>query len=221
MAASISLNDEPAPIEKLIHDLSIPLGIMKLNLDLLQQQKHPDYLKRLNLGWEKMDLILKQRTSYRVYRSAKYLSELIDEVLELFGTGINRQGIIVIKNYEMDLRIKDHQDKLVRIIINLINNSIESLHSYLGHKQIRVSCKVKAKYLRVNIYNSGPAFPEAILNDLGKCPILKKDRNRGKGIYNSAQLLKKYFKGRIIFQNPARGGANVLILIPQYILGNE
>lgn len=221
MAASISLNDEPAPIERLIHDLAIPLSIMKLNLELLERNNNPQYLRRLNLGWEKMDLILKQRTSYRVVRSGKYLSDLIDEVVELFGTGINKAGISISKNYTSDPKILKHQDKLSRVFINILNNALEALSPYSGIKQISINTSLKAKYYRIAIFNSGKGFPDKLLKDLGKSRITGKGRNRGRGLYNCALLLNRYFKAKIMFLNPQRGGAQVLILIPQYILGSE
>ncbi len=219
MAASISLNDEPAPIERLIHDLAIPLSIMKLNLELLQQNNDPNYIRRLNIGWEKMDLILKQRSSIRVLRSGKYLSDLIDEVLDLFGSSINKAGITVVKDYEADPKLNWHHDKFTRIIINLIQNAIEALGEYRGVKKIKIKTSFKAKLFRISVFSSGKGFPEEILNDLGKCRILRK--GRGRGLFNCALLIRKYFKGRIMFINPKHGGAQVLILIPQYILENE
>lgn len=219
MAASISLNDEPAPIERLIHDLAIPLSIMKLNLELLQQNNDPNYIRRLNIGWEKMDLILKQRSSIRLLRSGKYLSDLIDEVLDLFGSSINKLGISIVKDYEADPKLNWHHDKFTRIIINLIQNAIEALGEYSGVKKIKIKISSKAKLFRVSVYSSGRGFPEEILNDLGKCRILRK--GRGRGLFNCALLIRKYFKGRIMFINPKKGGAQVLILIPQYILENE
>lgn len=221
MAASISLNDEPAPIERLIHDLSIPLSIMKLNLELLERNNNPQYLRRLNLGWEKMDLILKQRTSYRIVRSGKYISDILDEVIELFGTGINKAGISILKNYKADPKVVLHQDKLIRIFINILNNALEALKPYNGIKQISINTSLKAKYYRIAIFNSGKGFSEEILADLGKSRITNKGRNRGRGLYNCALLLRRYFKAKIMFLNPRSGGAQVLLLIPQYILGNE
>jgi signal transduction histidine kinase len=130
------------------------------------------------------------------------------------------------KNFEKEVEISldiDAQDgfevkldtkKIDRVIINLLNNSVEILISKSIEKaKIIINAFVEDNYFKIRIKDNGPGIPEEIKDDLFK-PFVTKNKKEGTGL--GLAIVKQIIEshgGRISLE-ASEEGASFLIRLP-------
>lgn len=99
---------------------------------------------------------------------------------------------------------------LMRIISNLINNSVEAIQ---GEGQVTVQAHVKSGNAIVTITDNGSGIPEDILENIFTNQITTKASGSGIGISSAYQTMKKY-GGDLKIQSRMGIGTQVTLYIP-------
>jgi signal transduction histidine kinase len=100
-----------------------------------------------------------------------------------------------------------NSSQLLRIVSNLVNNSVEA-----GACDLLISLSQKSSALLIEITDNGPGFPEKMLNP--KVELRESNTNTGNGLgLYSAQVLLSKVEGELILSNLDKG-AKVQIIVP-------
>lgn len=156
------------------HELKTPIAMQRLFLGEALQRRDlpPDFMARLNCQSEillRMERLVKNLLDLSALQRqetceltqidlARLLSTLLAEFKEIFQA----KGIDLRVDLEDPVRLSGDEDKLRRMLINLIDNAIRYNREEDG--EIRINLKVKNQKVLFEIYNSGKGIPDAELD---------------------------------------------------------
>lgn len=217
MGPFVSTNEAAPEDDNFLHDLAISLTSLRLNLDLIRSKAgiaDKKYIERALMGWEQINLMLQDRRGYFIRKEGMIsVLSVIDELISLFQTGFESRGIRIIKDHGSDYYIKDHKDKLVRIIINILKNSIDSLISS-DDKQIKIITRMVPGYFILMIKDNGKGFDKDIRHWLFKSRVSSKLDGSGRGLIIVKEYMERYFKGRVMLGNNKIKGVFIKLVFP-------
>lgn len=189
-ALKIALKDVALePIEKEIIDFSL-LRIDEIANNLLSQHKHPHTFYNKYLCEDLENLIKEKRLSTKdsIQFSLKFDSELL--------------------TYQLG----SHQPKLLRVLSNLLNNSIESIDSHQGLVNIDI---VKSNSdITITVSDNGIGIPVSVLQQLqARSFSFNKKNGNGFGLKNAREFLKT-LNGELIVESKLNLGTQVRVKLP-------
>ncbi|NPA94783.1 MAG: GHKL domain-containing protein [Thermodesulfobacteria bacterium] len=111
-------------------------------------------------------------------------------------------------------KVTADRTKLVQIVVNLVQNSLEALSGYdSGLKAIHVHIKASDEGIGIKVEDSGPGFPEDIKDRLFEPFFTTKTKGTGLGLA-IVKRLTDAMNGQIRVGKSKLGGALVEIFIP-------
>jgi two-component system NtrC family sensor kinase len=144
-----------------------------------------------------------------------YLKSAIEEAKKRMTRNFEKEVEI---SLELDTKEGFHvrldAKKIDRVIINLLNNSVEILMlKSIKNAKIIINAFVDGNYLKIRIKDNGPGVPEEIKDDLFK-PFVTKNKKEGTGLGLAIvrQIVESH-SGRISLET-SEGGASFLIRLP-------
>lgn len=124
----------------------------------------------------------------------------------------NKQNISLNYNDNTSRRnfVKVNESEISRVLSNLINNSVESLKD---SGSVNVDLMEEQDFLKIQIDDSGPGFPEEILvSGIAEGRTIDKDGGQGLGLHYAKTIIEKV-GGKIQISNNS-SGARVEITLP-------
>jgi signal transduction histidine kinase len=203
------------------HELNSPLdGILRyvnLSIRQLQQKQHDrplQYLEKTRHGLLRMahivsDLLDFTRNTY-ISSEQPTLEQMIDEAVHTVQTYMKTRYIQIHKSILYHLPIGQYQN-LYQVFCNIIKNAYESMPQG-GHLYIE-AFPDQGHYLNITFHDTGEGFPNHIMDQVFDPFISTKDRGTGLGLAVCKDIVENY-KGHIIAQNAAEGGAQITIRMP-------
>jgi signal transduction histidine kinase len=207
--ARINKLENEAKLSKLAkdlsHDLQSPLGALAIVTKQLEKDQ-ADILKAVT---DRIRNIVKSLDQYRIDDS--YTLILVGNILQKthFLKKIEFPPIELVLSINADENILFNEDKLLRILSNIINNSVEASAS-----KIIVETQKDDHYLKIIITDNGKGIPTHIQNNIFKTGFTYgKEKGSGLGLGQVREEMNKTH-GSIEITSQVGLGTEVKLLFP-------
>ncbi|MBI5201622.1 MAG: PAS domain S-box protein [Elusimicrobia bacterium] len=105
--------------------------------------------------------------------------------------------------------------KLEQIVLNLVLNARDVLHGHPGPRAVRVRTRRRGERCVVEVSDTGPGVPPAVLERLFEPFFTTKSGGKGTGLGLSiSRELAESFGGTLVHEEPAEGGARFVLSLP-------
>ncbi|MEM8866662.1 MAG: ATP-binding protein [Verrucomicrobiota bacterium] len=177
-------------VSSILHDFKNPFAIISLGSALLKQ-RHADDPKSARLCDDietqirRMVDMAKDLTSFSrgeetIELSYISIGQLFDYFRELNGPFFNDSSV-EIRMEANKTSIHGDASKLLRVLQNLVANSIDAIHQSEGTGQIEILATEDAETLVLAITDNGPGIPAEIQDEFFK-PFVTYGKNEGTGL---------------------------------------
>lgn len=172
-------------IGRLLEKISLIEGIIN------EQQRFTGVKARL----EKLDLV-----------------QVVDEVLKLHQTLIDRLGIKVVRKTDESVMALAQRIKLFHILTNIIKNGIESMEETTeDDRRLTVSVYREADNVFIRVSDSGPGIAEGNMESIFAYGFTTKKTGHGFGLHSCANYMTE-MKGRIWAENSESGRGAAFVM---------
>lgn len=209
------------------HDIRSPLSALSI-LNAVEDLNTPEARRLLNASSKRInsiaqDLLDKGRDptscalKIQKFDISKLMYELIEEKKLEFSQKHNLKLDIVVK--EKELIGESDKTELVRILSNLINNSVEA-STDIENPSVRLLVQGLPNYIEIIVMDNGKGMPKNVLKQLGKLKASTGKKGFGIGTYYAFEIIKR-MGGSIAFQSEIAKGTSVSIRIPRVTLATS
>lgn len=142
------------------------------------------------------------------------LQHIINEIVEITEPTLATKNISLVKTYNSSPNIKGNKIQIQQVLINVLNNAIDSLsQSNLSIKQIRLTLSQNKEFAIISIKDSGNGISSEVLPTIFELSKTTKTEGLGVGLWLSKTIVDKH-EGHIVAINHPEGGALFDIYIP-------
>lgn len=197
----------------LLHDIVNPLTslIISANMENTPQDELAKSSKELSEFIHIVQMQIKNKSSKENFTLSKLINESC--ILLRYKSIINNVRIVTI--FEEDFSLFGNKLSLTRVVMNLINNAIESYENCNTEKRdVIVSIFKEKKYINISIKDFGCGIPCENRKKIFKYLYTNKKDGIGIGLYVSNKNIRKEFSGKIIFSKQESIGSNFIVKIP-------
>ena len=127
---------------------------------------------------------------------------------------MKKEGIYIELEVLADSKIYGHKNRLMQVIINLLNNAKDALNlKKIEDKNIKISIDSDDKFAYISVQDNGGGIDESVMDKIFK-PYFstKNNKSTGIGLYMSKQIVEQ-FNAEITASN-SDGGACFSIKLP-------
>ena len=191
---------------RLAHDLRNPLSVMKMSIDLLKQTPQdsklsdPNVIKRVDLIEKSITRISHQVDDVLSYVRNSPLNLINISLLELIQGSLDKVNVpndVDVIFSKHDVRIDCDAIKLDAVFINLIVNSIQSMHD--GGK-INIKLSEKDNFVILEFIDSGEGISDENLDKIFEPLFTTKQKGTGLGLASCKNIVEQH-QGEIIATN--------------------
>ena len=191
---------------RLAHDLRNPLSVMKMSIDLLKQTSpdskisEPNVIKRIDLIEKSITRISHQVDDVLSYVRNSPLNLTNVSLLELIHSSLDKVNVpndVDIIFSKKDIRIDCDAIKLDAVFINLIVNSIQSMHD--GGK-IHINLFEKDNSIILEFVDSGEGISDENLDKVFEPLFTTKQKGTGLGLASCKNIIEQH-QGEITVKN--------------------
>jgi signal transduction histidine kinase len=142
------------------------------------------------------------------------VADVIRHVAELKAYDLRRGGIALTLDVAAALpAVRGSAFQLQQVLLNLVSNAQDELREGLARREITVTARPEAAGCLLEVYDTGPGIPRAVLPRVFEPFFTTKDTGTGLGLAISAGIVER-FGGRISAANRREGGALFRISLP-------
>ena len=209
------------------HELNQPLGASSLNIQFLKMKLEKGVLNP-ELGREiLMSLEEDNRRAATIVKSLRSifnegdasvqelpLNDLISKVMNVVGPELKSKNIQIQLNIADGLLVKVNPTDIEQVILNIINNSIQSLaNSGTLQRRIAIEAFKDGQMIQLTIADNGPGVSEQFKPQLFELLSTTKQTGMGLGLWLCKHIVTRY-SGSIHYEDAVGGGAKFLIRLP-------
>lgn len=204
------------PLATFVHDLSNPLTLIQVNLELLEQNLSPDSFLQVKkyIHRAKSGIHHAQQIAHVVRHSQSTKSESIVEVTselerlaQSYQQRLEQEQIHLILELEPKLQVHGEVARFVAIFDNLLRNAFEAFTGYDKHpKAIKIEAGRRHEQLIVRVSDNGSGMSSETQKFIFDYGFTTKGANRGKGLAIVIHNLYSHFDGQIDFVSGAKEG---------------
>jgi signal transduction histidine kinase len=209
------------------HELNQPLGSTSLNIEFLKMKLANGVLNP-EVGKEILDALDEDnRRAATIVKSLRSiftegesniqdieLSVLISTVLDIVKPELKLKNIQVQHKIDNDLLIKVNNADIEQVVLNLINNAIQSLaNSGTLQRRISIEAFEDGRWAKLIISDNGPGVLEKFKPQLFELLSTTKQTGMGLGLWLCKHIVTRYM-GTIEYEGTLGGGATFLIRLP-------
>jgi signal transduction histidine kinase len=212
-----------AMARKIAHEIKNPLtpiGISASDLRRSYAEKLPGFdqtldksTRMINSEVNRLSKLLDEFVSFARMKPPEIRSEnvacLVEEVAGLYASEI-AAGRVTLKNRSGRPKVRVDAAMIKQLLVNLIKNGLESSDSAV----VKVELGDTNGDLRIAVSDSGPGFPEEILQRKFEPYLSTKSKGSGLGLVICQRIVHDH-GGRIELNNGKDGGAEVVVVLPQ------
>jgi two-component system, NtrC family, sensor histidine kinase HydH len=203
------------------HEIKNPLGIIQSTAELLSEMNQADEKQK------KLSLVIKEESirlnnivtefldfarPYELNIQECRLDEIILKNISFLGPELERKGITVSDNFEgRNLMIQADAERLYRVFLNLIINSIQAINDS-GKINIKVEDE-KVQY-RIVVEDNGKGIDEENMKKIFNPFFTTKERGSGLGLPIVRNIIEGH-EGTIFIESIAGAGTRAIILLPK------
>lgn len=170
------LADVGAITAKIVHDLGNPLGAISMQAQLiLRRARRDDHqpistvvdsAQRIVSAARRMDSLVKEFLNFareqRLHVVPINLLRFLQDVVSLWEPVASARSVQLVLDLPPDVpAIRGDEEKLRRVIENLVKNAVEAVDDVSGRVFIRVAVP-GAEKVRISVEDSGPGIPESL-----------------------------------------------------------
>jgi len=151
------------------------------------------------------------------------IKDIVLKNLEMFGKAFSNNDIEIIMDME-DVVIKNSQNELLQVIINILNNAKDVLKELREEdRMIFISLYTQNNHAILSIKDNAFGVPDEVMPKIFDAYFTTKNQSQGTGLglYMSYQIITNRFKGNIevvnetyLYKEKEYKGANFKIIIP-------
>jgi two-component system sensor histidine kinase PilS (NtrC family) len=202
------------------HEIRNPLASLKGSIEILKEgtltKDHGE--KLMNIAINEMDRLNKIITDFLTYSRPRQpeffkfdLHAVLDETIDLLKNAIvNRDGIIIKKDFEGPNEMVADSQKLRQVFLNLGMNAIESLRSA---GQLTIGTRRLADRVIIFFRDSGMGIPQGNLKEIFYPFYTTKDKGTGLGLSIAYRIIEEH-GGRIKVYSSQGKGTTFEVVIP-------
>lgn len=211
------------------HEINQPLTAIATNahacLRMLEQNdkevdKVMDVLERIGLQAERAGEIIRQLRQFvkkeQTGLSRIDLNEVINEVILLLKTEINRADVRVQLNLEESLgKVMALHVQIDQVLLNLARNAIEAMEEIPAQERILeiTSFSQDEQFVAVTVSDSGPGLNPELVDTLFNPFVTTKPNGMGLGLSISHGIIEAH-KGKIAIDTSVSQGATFKFVLP-------
>jgi signal transduction histidine kinase len=210
------------------HELNQPLGASNLNIQFLRMKLEKGLLSP-ELVKEVLDALeVDNNRAANIVRSLRSiftdsqsqtqecdLNDLVTNVLEIVKPELKSQQIQIQLRLDQGLRICVNASEIEQVILNLLNNAIQSLaNSKSGDRQITIEASRDAQLIRMKISDNGIGVLAEFKSSLFGLLNTTKNLGMGLGLWLCKHIITRY-EGRIWHEDDSEKGATFIFELPE------
>lgn len=199
------------------HEVRNPLQVTRGFLQLLVAKQNSADKVYLSMALEELDRASAIITDFLTFAKPEVgkvtTLNVLNEFIHIEGILIpmaNLQGGKISVHIPQDLHIKGNSSKLKQAFINIIKNSIESLH---GEGEIHVWSYEENGEVCIHIKDTGEGMDEEVLARLGEPYFSNKTKGTGLGLMVTFRIIE-VMNGKIHFKSEKGVGTEVVVRFP-------
>ncbi|GIO36411.1 hypothetical protein J41TS12_12720 [Paenibacillus antibioticophila] len=199
------------------HEVRNPLQVTRGFLQLLVAKQNSSDKVYLSMALEELDRASNIITDFLTFAKPEVgkvaALNVLNEFIHIEGILIpmaNLQGGRIIVQIPKDLNIKGNSSKFKQAFINIIKNSIESLH---GEGEIQVWAYEQKGEVCIHIKDNGEGMEEEVLSRLGEPYFSNKTKGTGLGLMVTFRIIE-VMQGRIEFKSEKGVGTEAIVRFP-------
>ena len=124
------------------------------------------------------------------------------------------KGIVLETNIQGDLTGKYNLIEIQQVLLNLINNAIQSLiGSGVAHPKITISAMREGDWIHCAVADNGPGVSEEFAPKLFQLLMSNRDSGMGLGLWLSRYIVEQY-GGQITYDGAPGVGADFRLSLP-------
>lgn len=211
-------------VSGLTHEIRNPLGLIKSYIFILKKKKNEQLndhaIEVIDHSADRINTLIENLLNFsRLSREDNVLvdvAETLEAVIELESANMQKHDIQVDTTYTgyVNLLIKINEDILKLALINLINNSIDSLiEKGDADKRISISIDVTIDKLTLVFHDNGMGIPTDKLENVFNPFFTTKENGTGLGLYILHSEIRR-IGGKIIAESEYTQGATFVIAMP-------
>lgn len=212
------------------HELNQPLGASSINIQFLRR-KLEEGLLSLEIGKEVLDALESDnRRAATIVRSLRSiftenesnleefdLADLISNVLEIVKPELKAKQIQIQLNVDKGLLIKISSNEIEQVILNLLNNAIQSLEDANSPlRSIVIAVKADGDSVLFSIRDTGVGVPAQFKQNLFELLSTTKQTGMGLGLWLCKHIVTRY-EGSIWHEDVEGSGAHFHFRLPKAI----
>ena len=209
------------------HELNQPLGASNLNIQFLRMKLEKGLLSP-ELVKEVLDALeVDNNRAANIVRSLRSiftdsqsqtqecdLNDLVTNVLEIVKPELKSQQIQIQLRLDQGLSILVNASEIEQVILNLLNNAIQSLASSEGgDRQITIEASRDGQLIRMKISDNGIGVPAEFKSSLFELLNTTKNSGMGLGLWLCKHIITRY-DGRIWHEDASEKGATFILELP-------
>jgi len=212
------------------HELNQPLGASNLNIQFLKMKLEKGVLNP-ELGKEILDSLEEDnKRAATIVKSLRSifsdgnsnaeevkLGDLITKVLDIVKLELKARNIQIQLRVDDGLMIKVNSAEIEQVILNLLNNAVQSLANSgtLQRRIVLEACKV-GRSVRLSISDNGAGVPLEFKPQLFELLSTTKQTGMGLGLWLCKHIVTRY-SGSILYEDALGGGARFVVELPSAI----
>lgn len=184
------------------------------------QEKLQTYISRLLDKIGLIEGIINEQQTFTGIRSSLEeldLVPIVDDVIKMYQTLIDRLGIKVVRMYDDSAVALVQRTKLFHVLTNIVKNAIESMENTdADDKVLSVIIYRESENVIIRICDSGPGIEVGNLESIFAYGFTTKKNGHGFGLHSCANYMTE-MKGRIWAENSESGkGATFVMQFKTY-----
>jgi signal transduction histidine kinase len=210
-------------VNTIIHDFQSPLSSIHLASSMISEQ-HPDedtvdlcasiteQAQRMsNMAAEFLEFA---RGNPAIRQSPVYLSAVIHNFERLNRIYFNQKSVEFIVKCDENILIYADENKLLRVLQNLVGNSVDAFRDRGG--RVEICTTQNENHVKMTIYDNGPGIPAGIRDRLFE-PFVTYGKGGGTGLGTAiAKSIIEAHKGTISFTSTPQEGTTFYVSLPLY-----
>lgn len=179
---------------RLAHDIRNPISVIKNTVEIAKNNKALDekmisQLDRIERAASKINYQVSDTLDFVRTTPLQIKENSIKKILSLVVDRIDKPSTVTITLPESDHTIKCDAEKLEVAIANLITNSIQAMD---GEGTINISVNDQDKFFTIEIEDSGPGIPQAILPKIFEPLFTTKPKGTGLGLATVKNIIEQH-----------------------------
>lgn len=137
---------------------------------------------------------------------------VIENVLKLNRSSIEKAGISVVRRYDKTVRALAQSTKLFHVLTNVVKNAVESMEKIEdGEKVLTIEVARDKGHVFIRVSDTGPGIEEGKLESIFAYGFTTKKGGHGFGLHSCANYMTE-MKGRIWAENAKEGRGAVFVM---------